>query len=108
MKMITSSSGALSTQSMPPARVDEPRYTTRLQKGGALVREMRLLVQHWDDRPGCPERLLRANVLSAPSRLRAWDAITRTFVPRFVNSRPADLWRSVGILDRAGWGSERL
>jgi hypothetical protein len=106
--MITSSPVARSTQSMPPARMDEPPYTTRLQKGGALVREMRLLVQHWNGRPGCPEQLLRANVISAPSRLRAWDAITRTFVPRFVSSRPADLWRSLGILERAGWGAERL
>jgi hypothetical protein len=85
-----------------------PHYTTRLQKGGALVREMRLLVQHWEDGPGCAERLLRSNVISSPSRSRAWDAITRTFVPRFVSSRPADLWRPLGVLERAGWGAERL
>jgi hypothetical protein len=69
---------------------------------------MRLLVQHWDGKSGCAERLLRANAISSPSRLRAWDAITRTFVPRFVRSRPADLWRPLGILERAGWGAERL
>jgi hypothetical protein len=83
-------------------------YTTRLQKGGALVGEMRLLSQHWDGEPGCADQLLRSNVISAPSRLRARDAITRTFVPRFVSSRPADLWRPLGILERAGWKAERI
>jgi hypothetical protein len=73
-----------------------------------MVREMRLLVQRWDGMPGCAERLLRANVISSPSRSRAWDAITRIFVPRFVSSRPADLWRPLGVLERSGWGAERL
>jgi hypothetical protein len=106
--MISASIGISRVQSKASVQGEAPPFTSRLQKGGALVREMRLLVQRWDDEPGCAERLLRANVLSSPSRLRAWDAIMRTFVPRFVNSRPADLWRPLGILERAGWGTARL
>jgi len=45
-------------------------YTTRLQKGGALVAEMRRLVLEWDGTPDCLERLVEANVFSSPSRRR--------------------------------------
>src|SRR5207249_4343346 len=65
-------------------------YTARLQKGGALVAEMRQLLLVWDGTPGCAERIVRTNVVSAPSRARALDIVTRTFVPRFVASQPPD------------------
>ncbi len=83
-------------------------YTTRLQKGGALVAEMRRLVLEWDGTPDCLERLVSANVLSSPSRRRARDVMIRTFMPRFVRSDPPDLWRSVSVLERAGWRRESL
>ena len=35
---------ALNSTPVPP-----PRYTSRMQKGGALLQEMRLLVQIWTD-----------------------------------------------------------
>src|SRR5207245_9194181 len=54
-------------------------YTTRLQKGGAQFSEMRRLVQEWDGRPDCAERLIRENVLSSSSRLRARDTVMRVF-----------------------------
>jgi hypothetical protein len=83
-------------------------YTTRLQKGGALLAEMRQLVCQWDGSADCLERLIETNALSSPSRRRARDVLIRTFMPRFVNSRPADLWRSVAILERAQWPREWL
>jgi len=89
--------------------VDQRRpYTTRLQKGGALVAEMRRLVLEWDDKPDCLNRLVEANVLSLPSQRRTRDVITRTFVPRFVRSHPPDLWRPVSVVERAGWSRESL
>lgn len=78
-------------------------YTTRLQKGGALLSEMRRLVLEWDGTPACAERIIRTNVLSARSRARARDVLTRTFIPRFVDSEPPALWRPIGELERARW-----
>src|SRR5436309_11389287 len=88
---------------------ERPRpYTTRLQKGGALVDDMRRILLDWDGSPGCAERIIQANVVSAPSRYRALDVVTRTFVPRFVNSEPPDLWRAVRLLEEAGWSQPAL
>src|SRR5206468_7243495 len=75
---------------------------------GALVAEMRQLLLVWDGTPGCAERIVRTNVVSAPSRARALDIVTRTFVPRFVASQPPDLWRGMQILERAGWSPVAL
>jgi len=83
-------------------------YTTRLQKGGAQFSEMRRLVQEWDGRPDCAERLIRQNVLSSSSRLRARDTVMRVFVPRFVRSQPPNLWRPLAILEKAGWRPDQL
>jgi len=87
--------------------VMEP-YTTRLQKGGALLADMRQLLLEWDGRPDCADRIVRENTLALPSRARSLDVVTRTFVPRFVRSNPADLWRSVAVLERGGWSEEAL
>jgi len=78
-------------------------YTTRLQKGGALLADMRRLLLEWDGSPDCAERVVRENVLALPSRARSLDVVTRTFVPRFVRSSPPELWRAVAVLERAGW-----
>ena len=61
-------------------------YTTRLQKGGALLNEMRSLVRIWSDVPAAElrEHLMRANVLNKDTRARLADVYRRTFVPRFV------------------------
>jgi len=83
-------------------------YTTRLQKGGALIDEMRRLLLEWDASPGCADRLLASNVLASPSRRRSHDVLIRTFLPRFIYSKPPDLWRSVSILEKAGWSRAKL
>lgn len=64
---------------------------------------MRRLLLEWDGAPGCAERIIRANAVSAPSRYRVLDVVTRTFIPRFVQSEPADLWRAVRVLEQAHW-----
>jgi hypothetical protein len=63
------------TLAAPRARASGVRelprvYTTRLQKGGAVLAEMRRLLLEWDGTPGCAERILQRNPVSAPSRTR--------------------------------------
>lgn len=58
--------------------------------------------------PGCANRIVRTNAVSAPSRHRALDIVTRTFIPRFADSRPPDLWRGVQVLEQAGWSQSAL
>lgn len=83
-------------------------YTTRLQKGGALLPDIRRLLLEWDGSPGCGERIVRENVLGLPSRARASDLVMRTFVPRYVRSSPPDLWRTMQALERAHAPHEML
>jgi len=90
---------------LPPQAVP---YTSRLQKGGALLPEMRHLLMEWSDRPDVAEHIAETNRIGSPSRARLRDVVMRTFVPRFVRSRPANLWRSVAILERAGWPASAL
>ena len=79
-----------------------PPYTTRLQKGGALLADMRALLLLWSDSSDCVDHLIARNALGHGSRGRARDVITRSFIPRFVRSRPPDLWRAMAIFERAG------
>ena len=78
-------------------------YTTRLQKGGALVDDMRQLLMVWDGRRDCTERVINENPLASPSRRRLRDVVNRTFVPRFVRSRPANLWKAMAELENLDW-----
>ena len=66
------------------------------------------MLLEWDGTPDCAERIIRTNVLSSPSRYRALDVVTRTFIPRFVHSDPPDLWRPLRTLDQAGWSQVAL
>jgi hypothetical protein len=84
-----------------PSATSPPPYTTRLQKGGALLADMRALLLLWSDRSDCVDDLIARNALGHGSRGRARDVITRSFVPRFVRSRPPDLWRAMAVFERA-------
>lgn len=99
-----------SSVAVPPKPRTQPTtiYTTRLQKGGALLDDMRRLVLEWDDAPNCAERLIAANVLSHPSRGRSRDVVMRAFVPRYVESRPPNLWKPLAILESGGWPADHL
>ncbi len=83
-------------------------YTSRLQKGGALVDEMRELIRVWDGDRSSLASAIEANLLGRPTRARMRDVVFRTFIPRFVDSEPPDLWRSLAVFERAGWGAEQL
>jgi hypothetical protein len=93
---------------MPAPALQVAPYTSRLQKGGALLPEMRRLLVEWSDRPDAADRIVESNRIGSPSRARLRDVVTRTFIPRFVRSRPANLWRSVAVLERAGWPASAL
>lgn len=79
----------------------QKRYTTRLQKGGALLGDMRLLVRSWEDGPVDHQREqgILTNVLGKATRARAADVYRRTFLPRFVHGPMANAWRFVRPLE---------
>ena len=81
-------------------------YTTRLQKVGAQLSEMRRLVLEWNDAEGFADQAVEQNLVAAPSRLRARDIVKRGFVPRYVDSQPPNIWRALATLERAGWPTE--
>lgn len=74
-------------------------YTSRLQKGGALLQEMRQLTKLWSEAPDIAEKLVVGNPLALPSRARAKDVIIRTFVPRFVKGDPPNFWKALSIFE---------
>lgn len=90
---------ALNSTPVPP-----PRYTSRIQKGGALLQEMRLLVQIWTDaslETNRAEVILR-NPLNKATRARVADVINRIFVPRFVDGPIKNGWKLLLPLERLG------
>lgn len=82
------------------------RYTTRIQKGGALLDDMRQLVRTWEDAPTTVLRDsgLRSNVLNKATRARLSDVYRRAFLPRFVEGRIPNAWRLVRPLEDAHAG----
>lgn len=77
------------------------KYTTRLQKGGALLEDMRGLVRTWQDAPPDSQRAagLRSNVLNKATRARLSDVYIRAFIPRFVRGPIRDAWKIVRPLE---------
>jgi hypothetical protein len=78
-------------------------YTSRLQKGGALLDDMRVLVRFWRDGPDTQvaEDAIRQNVLGKASRTRVRDTLKRAFLPRFVHGKPPGGWKIVRPLEDA-------
>ena len=76
-------------------------YTSRLQKGGALLADMRLLVRSWHDggRAGQKDRVLVENVLGKKTRARAADVYEEIFVPRFIRGNPPEAWKIIRPLE---------
>ena len=74
--------------------------TTRLQKGGALLPDMRILVSAWSDEManGNPVPVLtRALPKATPARVR--DTFVRAFRPRFITGSPPNSWRLLRVLE---------
>ncbi len=86
-------------------------YTTRLQKGGAVIEDMRVFVRgrcdEGDDGASDNEHMLQ-NVLGKTTRVRAKDVYCRAFVPRFVNGDPRDAWKLTRPLEDREVASEVL
>jgi hypothetical protein len=76
-------------------------YNSRLQKGGALFEDMRLLVRHWQESGvnGQHDSVVAENLLGKHTRARAEDTLRRAFLPRFVNGQPANAWKIVRELE---------
>src|SRR5690349_6000658 len=81
-----------------PAR---SRYTSRIQKGGALLEEMRQLVRLWSDGPLDQNKaeLVRVNPLNKATRARIVDVLNRIFIPRFVQSPIPQTWKLLRPLE---------
>jgi hypothetical protein len=78
-------------------------YTTRLQKGGALLDDMRQLVRTWSEASAetLRDEAIRTNVLNKQTRARLADVYRRTFLPRFVEGRIPNAWKLVRPLEDA-------
>jgi hypothetical protein len=79
-------------------------YTSRLQKGGALLEDLRALVRIWQDAPRSQltEEVVRKNVLGKKSRMRVRDTLKRAFLPRLVLGDPPKAWKIVRPLEDNG------
>ena len=76
-------------------------YNSRLQKGGALFEDMRLLVRNWQEIGvnGRYDEVVAENLLGKHTRARAADVLRYIFLPRFVHGRPLHAWRIVRELE---------
>lgn len=76
-------------------------YNSRLQKGGALLEDMRFLVRSWQN--GSVQEqidvIVTQNLLGKQSRARARETLRRAFLPRFVTGRPREAWEIVRELE---------
>src|ERR1700733_14648132 len=78
------------------------RYTSRIQKGGALLEEMRQLVLLWKEGPleETKAEVVRLNPLNKATRARVIDVLNRIFVPRFVEGPIKDGWKLLAPLEK--------
>lgn len=85
-------------------------YNSRLQKGGALLEDMRLLVRNWQDKGvnGQQNTMVAENLLGKHTRARATDTLRRAFLPRFVYGRPLQAWKIVRELENRNLPTEIL
>jgi len=76
-------------------------YTSRLQKGGALLDDMRTLVRFWKDQGEHRQKewIVSENILGKHSRTRALDVYQEAFVPRFIKGNPPEAWKIVRPLE---------
>lgn len=78
-------------------------YTSRLQKGGALLEDMRMLVRAWSHEPAeeILARVLKSNLLNKQTRARLADVYRRAFLPRFLKGPIPNAWTLVRPLEDA-------
>jgi hypothetical protein len=72
----------------------DTELTSRIQKGGALLGDMRQLVSQWDRKPeGIASGRFVRDVLPKATYARAQDTYTRVFEPRFIAGSPPVAWK---------------
>jgi len=74
--------------------------TSRIQKGGALLADMRQLVCHWGEKdPNLSSRRFVKDILPKATQARANDTYIRAFLPRFIDGSPKDAWMLCAALE---------
>lgn len=84
------------------AKNDGKVYSSRLQKGGAVLDDMRFLVRSWNDEASWDEQrqhMILENVLGKKTRSRALDVYQDLFLPRFLKGNPESAWKIVRLLE---------
>ena len=79
-------------------------YSARLQKGGAVLDEIRIIVRNWsDDKPWKEQsqKIIQDNILGKKTRSRATDVYRRVFSHRFLTGDPPEAWKIVRPLEDA-------
>lgn len=80
---------------------EKKKYTTLLAHGGALIDEMRLLIDRFDpevDTNTWVEEIVKENALGKASRSWTNEIIKRYFLPRFVDGHPKNAWKPLKVL----------
>jgi hypothetical protein len=81
----------------------EAGITSRLQKGGALLGDMRRLVAAWSANSASEDAsAFVMRTLGKPSLARARDTFIRAFRPRFLNGNPPQAWKLARALEDEG------
>jgi hypothetical protein len=74
--------------------------TSRLQKGGALLSDMRQIVSIWtDELPENDPISILSRHIPKTTVVRLKDTLTRAFRPRFLNGSPPNAWRLAKVLE---------
>jgi hypothetical protein len=84
--------------------LENKNYSTRLQKGGALIDDMRIIVRNWSedlDKNTQIKQLLQNNILGKTTKMRSSDTLRRTFSHRFLDGDPPDSWKIIRPLEDA-------
>jgi len=71
------------------------KYTSNLQKAGAAVEDIKILLKNWENeilQNELVKELVAKNILGKKSRKRTTDVIRYIFLPRYVNGYPEGHW----------------
>ena len=94
---------------MPPRFDENFKLTSRIQKGGALLGDMRQLVTHWSQkRPEQTDSQFAREILSKATQARAKDTFIRAFQPRFINGNPPEAWRLCACIEDSNLPREAI
>jgi hypothetical protein len=73
-------------------------YNTRIQKGGALLEDMRMLVRSWKEE-GTNNNSEVRRLLGKKTLARSRDTMIRAFIPRFLQGDPPNAWKIARLLE---------